>query len=283
MKKWSLPTLGTGKASVFFGMGCLLVLLAVSLFTIRLADAASLRARSLQLGDRLTELKTSIALLTATIEAERFYGSTSREAFEEQASVYVLPERLDTARVIKLFSSLTRMVSVSEAQCTVSRLTFDDREHGNGTAFVPAHLTLSCNAAQTARILSILGYTGNMIVADALGSHASEFLLMVQEKAPVSLSDAYTLLHTDIATYAASPEDSEGRLLGGFSVQDALDLKTFLLTSGLADARTVLAGPAEELKAARLWPLPLLSIDSMTFNGMQADISLKFLIQPEDE
>lgn len=276
--KFSLPRTGFALSGIFLITGCLLVLAALWLFTHQLASVTALRARSMQLGDRLTELKTSIAMLRATTEAERFYGSVSREAFEEQASVYVLPQKIDTARTIRMFSSLTEMVSVPGSPCSVKKIIFDGNVQEGETSFIPTHVSLHCNAAQLERILGILGYTGKMIVADVLKDHAADFLLLVQEKAPVSLPDAYALLNANLLTYAASPEESEGRLLGSLPVQDALDVQSFLLQSGMSDVRAVLSGPASILKDKKVWPLPLLTVDRMTFDGGDALIDMKLFV-----
>ena len=47
----------------------------------------------------------------------------------------------------------------------------------------------------------------------------------------------------------------------------ATDVRTLLLSAGLADVRAALSAVAPRLKQQRLWPMPLLRVDSLERTG----------------
>ncbi len=46
----------------------------------------------------------------------------------------------------------------------------------------------------------------------------------------------------------------------------------------MSDVRAVLSGPASILKDKKVWPLPLLTVDRMTFDGGDALIDMKLFV-----
>ncbi len=232
-----------------------------------LASHASLfsqkRDTAVMIGTQLAELKTSVALLAVTVDAEQMFAEQSLAAREEQAAVYVLTEGSPAPRTVKVLQALTQALGI-----TLSRLTFDAADDHESYKTSKAHMTVRGSFQQVSRLLAITNFGGDMVVRDVLPVAAQDaFLRQVEAVAPLSLKSAEDFLYGDLMQYAAEPDKHEQQMLDNVPTAVLSDIRATLLSAGLADVRTAFSGIAEQLFADALWPMPLLSVDSLSRNG----------------
>ncbi len=221
------------------------------------------------IGSALPELRSRVALLNANVEAERLFGMEKFAAREEQASVYILPEAPEGARAVTVLQEVAAALSADGSPVNIDGISFaadavtvDQHRELSGMAKVSASLP------DMARVLSVLQFSGNLSVRDALSPEQSRaFLKLVEAQSPLSLPSAEEFLFSDLVAYAADPDGAEQRLTRDMQPTQATDVRTLLLSAGLADVRAALSAVAPRLKQQRLWPMPLLRVDSLERTG----------------
>lgn len=107
-----------------------------------------------------------------------------------------------------------------------------------------------------------------MMVRDVLSvEDQQKFLEQVEASAPLSLQTAEDFLYLDIVEYAAAPDSAEQRILSD-AEPDVIDgVRAFLLQAGLASVRSALSQVAPHLKERKLWPLPMMRVQSIVRDG----------------
>ena len=121
-----------------------------------------------------------------------------------------------------------------------------------------------------ARLLTALGFSGDLSVSDALApGNSRAFLEQTEAVSPLSLPGAEEFLYADLVSYAANPDAAEQRLVRDMDPSAGADIRALLLKAGLADVRTALSPVAAVLRQDHLWPMPLLRVDSVEEEGGQ--------------
>ncbi len=237
-----------------------------------LASHASLfsqkRDTAVMIGIQLPELKTAVALLTANVEAERVFAEQARAAREEQASVYILPDGSPAPRTVKTLQEISRALG-EDGDFNLEKLTFDDAPHDEGTfQTLTAHAVFRGSFQETARMLAVLGFGGDMMVKDVLHVQDEEaFLRQIEAARPLSLGRAEDFLYLDLLRYAAAPDKSEQYMLEDIPSAAVSDIRATLLDGGLADVRLAFAGLASRLLQTDLWPTPLMKVRRIERHG----------------
>ncbi len=236
------------------------------------------RDTAVMIGTTLPELKASVALLSANMQAEQRFAENALGAREEQATVYVLPTGQAAARAVQSLNAIASALTSAGGTVAVSRLTFAPASVDRGSIrTLGADLQLTGNFRSVARFLGILGYSGTMMVRDALSDEATDtFLRQMETLSPLSLNAAENFLYTDLLAYAAAPDQAEQLMLSDLAAEAQADIRSFLLQAGLARIRSAFSGIAPDLRDLRVWPLPLVSVQSMTRNGDQWNVALMF-------
>ncbi len=225
------------------------------------------RDTAVMVGTELPQLKSEVALLSASVEAERVFAEQAMAAREEQASVYILPSSTPVTRMVSVVQELVNSVS-KESPMTVEKLTFDAPVDSGSFKTVKAHLTVRGSFQGLSRILAVLGFSGDMMVRDVLSVEVQEsFLSQVEAAAPASLSRAEDFLYLDLIQYASTPDKAEQRVFADVPTDAISDIRATVLEGGLAHVRSAFTGIALQLRERNLWPLPLLKVDRVTRDG----------------
>lgn len=251
-----------------FGMGTVFTIGACGVLAGHARLFSQKRDTAVMIGTQLPELKSEVALLQASVEAEQIFAEQALAAREEQAQAYVLPEGSPVSRAV---SSLQETVIGFEKgdDLRLEKLTFlsSTEDHGsykttNGT------MILRGSYDSVAALLSVLGFGGDMMIRDVLSvEDQQEFLALIESNAPLSLKAAEDFLYLDLVQYASAPDREEKRMLGDAPAEVMDAARLLLLQAGLADVRTALGPVAEHLKAKKLWPLPLMRMSSVQRDG----------------
>jgi hypothetical protein len=218
------------------------------------------------IGSALPELRSRVALLEANVEAERLFGIEKQAAREEQAAAYILPDEPDGARTVSVLQETAAALSAAGAQIDIKSIAFDrEAVTADGVRQLHGKITLNGRSEHVSRLLTGLGFSGDLSVRDALPPEKSrEFLAAVEKDSPLSLPGAEEFLFSDLVAYAADPDAAEQRVTRDMQPEVAANVRTILLAAGLADVRASLSAVAPRLKQQRLWPMPLLRVDSLT-------------------
>lgn len=253
-----------------FGVGCfsaglLLTALACGILASHARLFSQKRDTAVMIGTQLPKLKSTVSLLAASVAAEQMFARQALAAREEQASVYVLPQSSPGPRVVKTLQELSLALG-KLGSLRFEKLMFDPAVSDEGSIKkLTGHLTVRGSLQDTARLLTILGFGGDMMVRDAITPADQElFLRQTEASAPLSLPAAEDFLYLDLIEYASDPDAHEQRLLADMSVDTASALRAMLLSAGLADVRSAFTGIAPSLKERNLWPMPLFDVRSVT-------------------
>lgn len=225
------------------------------------------RDTAVMVGTELPKLKSTVALLSASVEAERVFAEQAMAAREEQASVYILPNATPVTRLVSTVQELVNSVS-KDSPMVVEKLTFDAPADAGSYKTVKAHLTLRGSFQSLSRILAVLGFSGDMMVRDVLPIEVQEaFLSQIEALSPASLSRAEDFLYLDLIQYAAAPDKAEQRLFADVPTDAISEIRATVLEGGLAHVRSAFTGIATQLRERNLWPLPLLRVDQIVRDG----------------
>jgi hypothetical protein len=265
--------------SCFF-VGTLCIILACGVIASHVQTFGVKRDTAVLIGTSLPKLRTSVALLRSTVEAEELFARQARSAREEQASAYILPGGSPVPRAVLTLEQLSLALrDASQGQFSLQSLTFASTSENRGT-----HKTLDGTAIlrgsfqDVARLLGVLSIGGDMMVRDALMPGVEEqFLHIIGTDQPLALRAAQDFLYLDLLEYALSPDIAEQGALSGVSDAVRPDLRQMLLQGGLAEVRSALGPVATRLKERNVWPTPLIQVTSLKRQESQFTVGLRLL------
>ncbi len=265
----SRSRIGRAARIAAFTLGVAGVLTGCSLLLKHIDAFGPKRDMAVLIGSALPDLRSRVALLGANVEAEQLFGMEKHAAREEQASAYILPEQPEGSRAVSVLQETAAALTADGSPISIGGISFaresvtvdDHRE-------LAATVKVSASPGDVARLLTALEFSGDLSVRDALPpDRARAFLELVEKESPLSLPSAEEFLFSDLVTYAAEPDKAEQRLTRDMQPSAAADVRTLLLSSGLADVRASLSAVAPRLKAQRLWPMPLMRVDAIERDG----------------
>ena len=264
---------------LLFAAGIVSGVIACGLLVMHTQTFSLKRDTAVMIGSTLPELKSSVALLDANIQAETLFSQNALASREEQASVFVLPDGPAASRAVSSLQEIALAITKDAGGAvTVSTVTFDAAPviHGSYKT-LGAHLAMKGDAMSVARFLAILGYSGDMMVRDLFTDRTAEqFLRQVEDAAPLSLKPAEDFLYLDLLQYAAAPDQAEQNMLKDMPTGAQADIRSFVLQAGLAGVRSAFDRIAQHLKDKAVWPLPLVSVDHLQRSGDVWDADLLF-------
>ncbi len=251
-----------------FVLGLTLAALATGILASHTRLFSQKRDTAVMVGTELPELKSSVALLRASVEAERYFAAEAGAAREEQASVFILPDGSPVSRTVAAMQELAAAIG-TDGGLSLDKLTFDAKPVDSGSVkALGGHAVLRGSYQGVSKLLAVLGFSGDMMVRDVLSMEAQEaFLRHVEAASPSSLKAAEDFLYLDLIQYASDPDSFEQRMLRDVSVDAASDIRAILLESGLMETRNALGGVAQSLKKGEAWPLPLLAVTRLSRSG----------------
>src|SRR5262249_18838713 len=104
---------------------------------------------------------------------------------------------------------------------------------------------------------------------------AAQFLRLIQTVAPLTLSRTSEFLYTDLLRYVTTADEADGRLLRDLPEETVAQIRTALIEAGLGDARLALTPLAQQLSVAHLWPLPMVKVAAVEFDGKEWKMELR--------
>lgn len=263
-----------------FGViGIALSVVACGMLAVHAKSFSLKRDTAVMIGTTLPDLRSTVALLAANRQAEQFFSKNALAAREEQASVYILPDSPAAGRTIDSFQTIANVLSDSMTEeGSLQNLSFESTviDRG-GFKTIGAQMMLRGNFRFVSAFLSVLSFSGDMMIRDVLSDDAIvTFLKKINASAPLSLKAAEDFLYTDLLEYAAEPDRIEQEMLQDLPPDTQGDIRSFVLASGLSAVRSSLTKIAPELRRNRVWPLPFVTVDSMKRQGQQWTIDLTF-------
>ena len=251
-------------AILAFILGILFVVVACGILASHARLFSVKRDTAVMIGTQLPELKSSVALLQASVEAEGLFAERALAAREEQASAYVFPKDSPVARTVSLLQETVLGLKGSGSLALV-KISFGRKAEDHGSVKTTQGIAVFRGSFQDiANVLTVLGYSGDMMVRDVLPVQDQQaFLREAERSAPLSLKTCEDFLYLDLVEYASAPDKAEGRLVADAPNDAMLQIRSALLQAGLASVRSALGPVASRLKTRELWPMPLLRVDSV--------------------
>ncbi len=260
-------------------IGVILSVVACGMLAVHARSFSLKRDTAVMIGTTLPDLRSTVALLAANQQAEQFFAKNALTAREEQASVYILPDTPAAGRTIDSFQAISSVLSASmQQEGSLQNLSFESNAiDRGGFQTIGAQMTLRGSFRFASAFLSVLSFSGDMMIRDVLSDDSTvTFLKKINASAPLSLKAAEDFLYTDLLEYAAEPDRIEQEMLQDLPVDTQGDIRSFVLASGLAAVRSSLTEIAPELKKNRVWPLPFVTVDALTREGQQWRVDLTF-------
>ncbi len=263
-------------------LGIVGVLLSVVAFGMLAAHARSFslkRDTAVMIGTTLPDLRATVALLAANRQAEQFFAKNALAAREEQASVYILPAGPAAARTVDVLQTIATVLKQALGEDgALQDLTFENETKNRGEfKTIGAQIVLRGSFRFAATFLSVLSFSGDMMIRDALSDEATTaFLKKINASAPLSLKAAEDFLYADLLNYAAEPDRIEQEMLQDLPLNAQAEIRSFVLQSGLASVRSALSEIAPAFKKERVWPLPFVTVDALKRNGDTWTVQLTF-------
>lgn len=258
----------TLSVTLFFG-GLVLSILASGVLALHARSFSLKRDTAVMIGTTLPELRASVDLLAANRQAALFFEQHGQRAREEQASVYVLPDTPSGARAVSALQAIVSALQGTQTTLSLERITMDPAPVDRGEfKTLRAELVLRGDYAAVSRFLSVLDFSGRMMIRDVLTDEAStSFLKQINAIAPLSLKAAEDFLFADLVAYAAEPDRIEQDMFKDVPLEAQPEIRAFLLASGLGAVRLSLSDIAPALRSKNVWPLPLLSVNALRREG----------------
>ncbi len=260
---YSRHTFGVGS----FVVGLVLTALSCGILASHVRLFSQKRDTAVMIGTQLPRLKSTVALLSASVTAEQIFARQALAAREEQASVYVFPQTSPGPRVVKTLQELLKALG-NMGSLKLEKLTFDPKLSDEGSVKkLVGKLVVRGTFQDVARLLTLLGFGGDMMIRDVVKPSDQEQLLQtVEASSPLSLSAVEDFLYLDLIEYASNPDAHEQRMLKDMPIDIGSSVRADFLSSGLSDVRTTFQGIAPSLKEQNLWPMPLFDVQSMARN-----------------
>jgi len=263
---------------LLFAIGCVSAILACGLVASYVRTFELKRDTAVLVGTSLPELKTSVALLQSSVEAERIFARQARAAREEQAAAYVLPATSPVPRGVLAIEQLSLALrDASNGGFSLRSLSFSPGTENHGTHKTQkGTLVVDGAFSDVAKLLGALSIGGDMMVRDALDEGVEqEFLRTVGTDEPLALKAAQDFLYRDLLEYASVPDIAEQGALSTVSDFARADLRSMLLAGGLSSVRESLGPVASRLKERKVWPLPLIDVASIDRTGDRYTVTLE--------
>lgn len=266
--------------------GCITMAATYGLLAVSIGQFARVRDEAVITGATLPTLRASVALLSATIDAEKAFRERGSASREEIIDTYVLPKSAETTRAAHVLTTIAESIGApsSEHSVVIERMHFEHRamqEAGIGIASAMSgtrgEVLLRGSFQSVTAFLAIVGLSGELMIGDVLSEQAQQdFLSEMHRASPEHVKAALEFLSTDLLSYAAEPDVREDRILRNATPNDAAIIRGLLLKNGLARVRSVLSQRAATLREKHAWPLPLMRIDVLERKGdlWQIGISL---------
>lgn len=229
---------------------------------------AETRSVSVPLLAELPTLERTAAVLKEQSELSELESATRVGSQMERVRTYVLPEKSDLDRIIAVFEILRETLGKRGTLSKMSDITFEDpitRE--DGSIVRPLTVTFALHEDALHDMAALLRLSGLMTVGDALTQDEIAVLLdRTEAENPSGIVALEHFLSTDLLSYSQNTRLAEERLLRSFtSTTFVQSLQNVTRTSLLRDATEVLGGDiGAELTRYELWPLQMLSTDSVT-------------------
>ncbi len=258
-------------------VGSLATVIAISLLLYWATHIALLRIRYTTAARELAYLTERTELLKSQYEAEKAFGSIALRAAEEQAKSALLPGNPDSSRLIRSFDILAESLRKQGKNIIVQRVLFDRKtiSFGSGTALQGTAVIVT-DTSTLAAFLAPFDLAAHPSVGSIVTSDTKErFLRAVSSYDTASLLKTYELLTTDLLTFSMDPTPIFDRGLVGVPPDAAIDLQTLLLSQGLKDAVDILQPFARDLRAGRVWPLPLMTITKVQGDGHRFEMTFQ--------
>ncbi len=268
-----------GFQKIAYPCGVVLIVGAIALCVVESFRISEMRDTAISMAKELPELRSSNSILKGNIDSERLYGQVGKAALEEQAAAYVLPVTLDQERIRRLFQRIVDAVSETNP-ITIDRFTFGGSTQSGALVFIPSEMVLSGSEQGVSDFIGILRWSGTFTVHDIVRGQAETFLKRIQAEQPLALPAAEEFLRMDLLAYASRPDQAEEDAFQDLPSNVATDVKQLLLEAGLADVRSSLKTIAPLLRSQQAWPLPLLSIEQLSFEAGKGTVRLTFFTQP---
>ncbi len=220
---------------------------------------SAMRDVGLPVAARIPVLAQRKAALAEQADIAALRASVSGEAYDELYRLYVLPDKPDLPRVVSI---LEKLLNRLETSGTVRELTSILSTEETNTITID----LLVAAGKSSDVIQLIDLSGMLTISDALTPADHDALLaLTEQEDPSAIVALEQFLTTDLLRYASEPQASESQLLraGADDVfrQNVLSILDASRLRSIAATATFLAN--DKKGSVSLWPLPLLTIESV--------------------
>lgn len=248
-----------------------LLLLGGKFLAIHITTVRDVQASSLPLAQEIPVLEHRLSVLKEQKELTELSHALRVGSPEEQVHVYALPKETDLDKIVTAFDALAREMRHRKLLTNISPITFGEvTPAADGIRRQPMMLALTLHRDGIVGLQTFVRLSGLLSVADALTpDERSRLLLQTELENPAAIIALEQFLNTDLLGYLREPRPAEEQLLKSFSSQSfERAFRDIVRPSLLADAGRLLTPEfAEMLADARLWPMQMMNIETMSLEA----------------
>jgi hypothetical protein len=229
------------------------------------------RDLALPLAATLPPLEKRLSVLTQEVQLAEAQSAGTQGSDTEKLRMYVLPSDVPTARTIALIDTVRAALEESKDLNAASGIETGEREMlplETGT-LESQTLTFSQSLSKNglSQLFSVIRLSGMLTVSDALTNEEKTLLLNLLESGnPADTVTLEQFLRTDLASYGQNPKAYDDKFLTSLSSPGLSETFAVILKkSALKDLQEVFQTTlGTKLREQRLFPMPLLRIQSLT-------------------
>lgn len=247
-------------------MGLLLLALSTVLIQEHIRVVQSIREEAIPLVATLPALEQRVAVLEEQVEMTELQSALRVGSQEERMRVYVLPDEIDTDRVVSTFDVIGDVLKQRGIAADVASVSFGDLTVAVDMFKRNVTLRSALSREGVRELLTLIDLSGTLTVADALtDGERTELYEYVERSNPAGIADIEEFLSTDIMEYMAEGRSYEQKMLRSFSDETLSNaILNVIHSSRLKDAKRLLGGPmGAVLNDQQLWPMPLMTLEEV--------------------
>jgi hypothetical protein len=246
-----------------FCCGCFFTVMSIGILALHAQSFDQKNTELLHISSRLPTLVSRIRSLRQSTQSEEYFLSNSLDAKEELTRATVLPDELS----LSLFRRRFSQISAFFPSLSVLSITESPQKKVLSPSLT-AHqvsITLRGTIDHVSRLLSLLDYSGKFLLSDVISATTQSEIFDLSASLPASdLLRVHQFFFTDLLTYSAHPTEIEQQFFGTLPLSLREEILAKCAAAGLSALRTELTPFASKLLSQRLFPFPLLFLQSLS-------------------
>jgi hypothetical protein len=224
---------------------------------------------STPLVQEIPSLEKKALLLQEQVELSELTSAIQPNVLREYVYAYVLPQEVDIDRTLSFLDIIREHFTALGVLQDMSSVEFGQKEITNDdVSFVPIIFSLSLQKEAVAQIVSLFDMAGVITIADLFSHEELQAIVdPLEAKNSAGITHLEKFVSTDLRTYVSDKKATVAALRRAYGGEELTQfLQTIDQSNEMKKVQRAFSNNfASVLQEHALWPLPLLTIDSLQF------------------